>query len=407
MRAFSLVRYPLAVLAVGLVAVACSGSEPAGFGSGGGGGGGGGAGGSADAGDPNGGGGGGGGVIVVGPTPEEDAGRIGADAGCAGVKSEGKRSPVYMLIVLDGSGSMSGTKWTAASQAMGQFFTQVQTSNDQSFGLGLTVFEDSKSGQFGGNNVIQVPIRFVDAAQASSLATRMATSPSGLTPSLSTLTAAYANLASYAPAAPLQPGGKKVLVFISDGEPSSSGGRTTAQEKTAVEDLVRRQANLTPTEFVLTTFSVGVGPLNTTSGYDPRFMGRVAVAGGTAKPNCDVNNISDPARMCHFQLTPGSSATQLATEFLAAINTIRGLAASCEYSFTVPAGERLDPNLVSVSFTENGTATEVPKSSTDGWRYDNPSQPTKVILVGGWCDRVRNASEGKVEVVLGCAPKVN
>jgi hypothetical protein len=406
MRAFSLVRYPLAVLAVGLVAVACSGSDPSGFGSSGGGGGGGG-GSTADAGDPGGGGGGGGGGIIVGPSEEEDAGRLGADAGCAGVKSEGKRSPVYMLIVLDGSGSMLGTKWTATAQAMGSFFQQVQSSNDQSFGLGLTVFEDSKAAQFGGNNVIQVPIRFVDAAQGTALANRMNTTPNGLTPSLATLTAAFNNLASYAPVAPLQPNGKKVVVFISDGEPTSSGGRTTAQEKTAVEDLVRRQANLTPAELALTTFSVGVGPLNTTSGYDPRFMGRVAVAGGTAKPNCDVNNISDPARMCHFQLTPGSSASQLATDFLAAINAIRGLAASCEYSFTVPPGERLDPNLVSVSFTQNGTSTEVPKSSTDGWRYDNPSQPTKVILVGSWCDRVRNASEGKVEVVLGCAPKVN
>ena len=110
MRAFSLVRYPLAVLAVGLVAVACSGSDPAGFGSSSGGGGGGS---TADAGDPNGGGGGGGGGIIVAPPVEEDAGRLSADAGCAGVKSEGKRSPVYMLIVLDGSGSMTGTKWDA------------------------------------------------------------------------------------------------------------------------------------------------------------------------------------------------------------------------------------------------------------------------------------------------------
>lgn len=398
MRTFSLVRYPLAVLAAGLVAIACSGSDPSGFGPAGGGGGGS----TADAGDSTGGGG-----IIVTPSGEEDAGPLKADAGCAGVKSEGKRSPVYMLIVLDGSGSMLGTKWTATAQAMRAFFQQVQASNDPSFGLGLTVFEDTKSGQFGGNNAIQVPIRFVDAAQGTALANRMNTTPQGLTPSLATLTAAYNNVASYAPTAPLQSGGKKVIVFISDGEPTPSGGRTSAQEKTAVEDLVRRQANLTPAEFVLTTFSVGVGPLNTTAGYDPRFMGRVAVAGGTAKPGCDVNNITDPARMCHFQLTPGSSSSQLATEFLAAINAIRGLASSCEYAFTVPPGERLDPNLVSVSFTENGTATEIPKSTTDGWRYDNPSQPTKVILVGNWCDRVRTASEGKVEVVLGCAPKVN
>jgi hypothetical protein len=340
---------------------------------------------------------------VVSPPVEEDAGRLSPDAGCAGVKSEGKRSPVYMLIVLDGSGSMTGTKWTAASQAMGTFFQQVQASNDPSFGLGLTIFEDSKKTQFGGNNVIQVPIKFVDAAHAAALANRINTTPSGGTPTFTTLQAAYPNLASYNPLPPLQPNGKKVLVFISDGVPN--GGTT---EQTNSENLVRQQANLTPAELAITTFSVGVGPLGSASfSYDPRFMARLAVAGGTPRPNCDVNNTTDASRMCHFQLTPGSSASQLATDFLAAINAIRGLAASCEYSFTVPPGQQLDPNLVSVTFTQNGAATEVPKSTSNGWKYDNPSQPTKVILVGSWCDQVKAATEGKLEVVLGCAPKVN
>jgi hypothetical protein len=180
-----------------------------------------------------------------------------------------------------------------------------------------------------------------------------------------------------------------------------------SQEQTLTEGLVRQQAGIQPAELAITTFSVGVGPLGSPAGYDPRFMGRLAVAGGTAKANCDVNTTTDASRMCHFQLTPGSSASQLATDFLAAINAVRGLATSCEYSFTVPAGQQLDPNLVSVTFTQNGQSTEVPKSTSNGWRYDNPSNPTKVILEGGWCDQVRNASDGKIEIVLGCAPKVN
>ena len=401
MRFASSLRYPLSVLTLGLVAAACAGSSPSTFNSASG----------VDAGASTGGGGGGGGgggpdePVVVGPTEEEDAGRLSADAGCAGVKSEAKRSPVYMLVVLDGSGSMSSdSKWTASRTALMNFFTQVQASNDDSFGLGMTVFSDSRESSFGGRRVIQVPVRFVDAAQASSLSARLTgSSPSGGTPTFETMSAAYPNMAAYAPAAPLQNGGKKVIVHISDGVPN--GG---SSEQSQVVNLARQQANIQPADLAITTFSVGVGLIGgSTSGYDPKFMAQVAVAGGTARANCDVNNVSDATRMCHFQLTPGGSAAQLATDFLVAINAIRGMAASCEYAFTVPAGQTVDPNLVSVTFTENGTATEVPKNVTSGWQYDNPSNPTKVVLTGGWCDRVKAASAGKVEIVLGCAPKVN
>lgn len=397
MRIAPFLRTPLVVLSLGIVSAACAGtSTGSGFRAidGGSGGGGGGGGGQEDDGG-----------FSVGPTDEFDAGRISSDAGCAGVKSEGKRSPVYMLIVLDGSGSMgSSNKWTASVQALSQFFTQVRAANDPAFGLGMTVFEDSRTSSFGGNGAIQVPIRVVDAPQATALTSRLTgSSPYGGTPTYTTMQAAYTNVAAFDPQLPLLPNGKKVIVLISDGVPN--GGST---EQNNVINLARQKANIQPADLAITTFSVGVGPIGgSTTSYDPKFMAQVAVAGGTPRPNCDVNNISDPTRMCHFQLTPGSSAAQLAADFLAAINQIRGLAASCEYSFTVPAGQQLDPNLVSVTFTQNGQSTEVPKSTSNGWRYDNPSNPTKVILEGGWCDQVRNASDGKVEIVLGCAPKVN
>ncbi len=394
MRIVLNLRYPLAVLSLGLLTAACAGSSAPGFrGVDGSTGGGGGNGSEEDSG------------FSVGPTDDFDAGRLGSDAGCAGVKSEGTRSPVYMLLVLDGSGSMSSSsKWTASVQALTQFFAQVRTSSDPSLGLGMTVFEDSLTGSFGGNGAIQIPIRIVDQAHAAALTSRLTSaSPRGGTPTYTTMQSAYTNLAAFDPQLPLMPNGRKVIVLISDGVPN--GGTT---EQNNVINLTRQKANIQPAELAITTFSVGVGPIGgSTSAYDPKFMAQVAVAGGTPRPNCDVNNISDASRMCHFQLTPGASAAQLATDFLAAINAIRGLAASCEYSFTVPAGQQLDPNLVSVTFTQNGQSTEVPKSSTNGWRYDNPSNPTKVVLEGGWCDQVRNASDGKIEIVLGCAPKVN
>ena len=403
MRFISNLRQPLALvflLAAGAVAASCAGSTPADLTRGAGPGADGGPGGGADV--------GGGGANEDGfwaPQPEVDSGPLTPDAACAGVKSEAQRLPVYMLIVLDGSGSMSSNaKWASSVAALSDFFSRVAASSDLSFGLGMTVFSDSRESAYGGRLRIQVPIRFVDAAHQALLTTRLTSaSPSGGTPTLETMRPAYTNVAAYAPEAPLLPGGKKVIVLISDGVPN--GGTT---EQTNIINLARQQANLQPAELAIATFSMGVGLLGgSTSAYDPKFMAQVAVAGGTARAGCDVNDISNASRMCHFQLTPGANAAQLSADFLAAIQAVRGMAASCEYSFTVPAGQQLDPNLVSVSFTTAAGTTEIPKNAANGWQYDNAANPTKVILLGTWCEQVKAATAGKVEVVLGCAPRVN
>src|SRR5690606_24928316 len=140
------------------------------------------------------------------------------------------------------------------------------------------------------------------------------------------------------------------------------------------------------------TFSVGIGPFpGGAFSYDPKFMGDMAVAGGTrATPQCNpastnINNV------CHFQITPGGKPIQqLKNEFVNAINRIRGLAVGCEFNIVLDedAGN-VDPNKINVVWTDGkGKQNLIPQDDEDGWSYDDPENPTKVILNGQACGDV-------------------
>src|SRR3954464_5151492 len=83
------------------------------------------------------------------------------EAGCATATARAARQPVYMLIVLDGSGSMDKeNKWTAVVPALDAFFDDLKGQGDTTFGVGLTVFSDDrdKTNGKGPYPVIEVPI---------------------------------------------------------------------------------------------------------------------------------------------------------------------------------------------------------------------------------------------------------
>ena len=58
---------------------------------------------------------------------------------------------------------------------------------------------------------------------------------------------------------------------------------------------------------------------------------------------------------------------------------------------------------LNVVYTDNTGAEHVlVQNPANGWSYDNPADPTKVILHGADCNAVRNDPNGSVSVVLGC-----
>jgi hypothetical protein len=238
-----------------------------------------------------------------------DGGGGGAlDSGCATATAKTERAPVYMLIVLDGSGSMNkDDKWTAATSALDAIFDDLQSKSDKAFGVGLLAFSDQNdpsctslgcTGPYPGPS--DVGIASVDQAQHDKLRGRIDSSgPQGDTPTNAALSGGYKELESFTPEAPLPPGGKKVLVLMSDGEPSDSDkGQDTA--------LVAAEATKE-----ISTFALGIGPFPSSDtspqGYDPAFMGAIAQAGGTAPTGCNPDENANIANVCHFQITPGTS----------------------------------------------------------------------------------------------------
>ncbi len=333
------------------------------------------------------------------------------DGGCARASADAERAPVYMQIVLDGSGSMGDeNKWKAVVPALEAIYDDLLAKNDPSFGVGLITFADnldptcqtiqtpigpikgSCAGPYPSN--VDVPIAFVDKGQRDKLRGRIQPSgPAGDTPTKTGLEGGYKALETFSPKAPLLSNGKKVLVLMTDGLPSDS---------TASEDASLVSAEL---KKGITTFAVGIGPFPATDpkAYDPSFMGQLAVAGGAAPPGCNPNESSNPANTCHFQVTPGGkSAQQLTQDFIDAINKIRSAVATCEFILTKDGA--VDPSQVNVIYTDqNGVQHVLVQDGANGWTYDNPQNPSKVVLHGANCDTVKNDPKGKVAIILGCA----
>lgn len=351
----------------------------------------------------------------------------GGDGGsCATASAEATRVPVYMLLVVDGSGSMdglntsgsaympgereddplapnrpsnpvgkTGRKWIALRGALAAFVDDLAAKPDPNLAVGMYLFssntpKDAKN--------VDVPIAFVDAAHATTLKQRLLPPvfPNGGTPLFGAMKGQLPLLTSYVPAAPVKPGGKYVLVVMTDGIPTD--GKQACLDEAA--------SALSGTPSVL-TFAVGVGDETASAAdvYDEIFVGDLAEAGGTAPAGCNTNwSDADKSGVpCHFQITPGTkTAQQIQADFLAAVNKIRDTVSSCELTLDV-SSDNVDPTKVNVEYTSGaGVVSQIKQEEVDGWTYDDPGSPTKVILHGTSCTTLKEDAEGKVRIILGC-----
>ena len=326
-----------------------------------------------------------------------------------------------MLFVLDGSNTMNDYgKWNAIVPAISAIIDQVASKNDHTVGLGLIGFadRDDPTGQPGGvygpyPSSIDVPIGFVDAAQAAALKGRLATTPKGITPTQAALEGGYALLRDFQPPGSLRPGGRKVLVLITDGVPMSGLANFTCPPtdgvctQTQIANSVQLAENASKVDRI-NTFAVGVGAFPgdpAEMDYDPVFMGRLAVAGGTRRsPTCNPKENQNVANVCHFQVTPGMKTPQeLREEAFRTINAIREQTVGCDFAIkSPPTGLHLDSHTASVrQKLADGTKRTILPNATNGWSFDDPNRPTRVVLNGEACSNYRKQG-GEVEVVLAC-----
>lgn len=354
-------------------------------------------------------------------TPEDVLGLA-----CATGTAPADRVPVYMLFILDGSGSMRQQgKWEAAVSALSGIFDDFAGQSSGAFGVGLTVFADRNDKTIsdfwaGPYDKMDVPVAYVSAEQAQRLKARvMGTAPYLGTPTYEVLAGQLPALATFTPAAPLLPEGRRVAVFITDGvpDPDMPAGRNAVPWSL---DLVGKYAQgkggpVGQAHPAINTFVIGVGPFPGAAPdvYSPTFLGDLAVAGGTRQAaTCDPHEQMSEAGLCYLQITPPQTGTpskeeidRLTARFVSAIDKVRGDAALCEYTLKRADNDfMLDPANINVYYTDDkGQKTLIPKSDSAGWSYDDPRDPKRVLLHGASCDRVKADKGGKVTIIVGCA----
>jgi hypothetical protein len=113
-----------------------------------------------------------------------------------------------------------------------------------------------------------------------------------------------------------------------------------------------------------------------------------------------------------FDVGSGAAAQQALID---ALDEIRAGVISCEYTLPIPPASEgvLDLESVELSFTpgKNDDPITIKKvasadacgATTGGYYYDDPKNPSKVVLCPASCTGVRGATlDAKVELVFGC-----
>lgn len=292
---------------------------------------------------------------------------------------------------------LTGKKWLAARGALVSYFDTVAVANDPRLAVGMFLFD-------GGTNDTSpwaVAPAMVGVDQANALKTTVlppSYPTAGGTPLRAALRSQSAALAGFTPQAPLEAGGKRVLVVMTDGAPGDCGANRNA----CVEDV---QALVTG-ESAITTFVIGVGDVDDPEGsvYDERFLSRLAKAGGAAPADCNPDwNGQQPegTQPCHFQITPGEkSSDAIRDEMVAAFTQIAAKVQSCE--LTLNKTSPIDPNKVNVIYTAAGGAESQIPPGENGWSYDDPNDPNKVILNGAACEQLKADPNASIRIVIGC-----
>ncbi|HEY3450570.1 MAG TPA: hypothetical protein VGK67_29710 [Myxococcales bacterium] len=345
------------------------------------------------------------------------------DAGsqaCAAESTKAQQLPLDIYIMLDYSGSMSGTPWTQTTAAIEAFLAQPLTgvsvglqyfgvppagptqtcsvyscTNDSDCGTGcgpcLADYYYGKSCSGYSYSIDDSCLAAdyakpaVEIAPLPGVATDIHTSivahnsPNTLTPTAPALTGAIQHARDWAVA---HPGHVAIDIFATDGVPTEC----SPTDEAGVNAIAA--AGLAGTPKVL-TFVIGVGTSLTK-------LNGMAAAGGTGQA---------------YLVDTGGNVTQ---QMLTALNAIRGAALGCAYSIPPPtAGATLDLNKVNVQYTP-GTGGSPQlfvqvldeahcPSGSDGWHYDDSTNPTKIVLCSATCQRVQADTSGQVDILIGCA----
>jgi hypothetical protein len=319
------------------------------------------------------------------------------DAACAFSTHMGEQQALNAYMMLDYSASMQmNGKWTGITNAINsfvqqptsgisvgmQYFAQVAPPPDSGAIVGLfclipSLCDSCDPAAYAMPAIEIAPLPGVASQITSSLASH--TTPNTATPTGPALQGAIDHATAWSMAHPMD---VTVVILATDGDPSECGSaNSTASLLSQVETIAAAGVAATPK---ILTFVIGVGT-------ETANLNGIAMAGGTGSAF-----IVD-------------TSMNVSTQFLAALNKIRGAALGCQYKLPIPDSGLIDTGKVNVQFTPTGGKSElVPQvpskalcpTSGDAWYYDNPSNPSEILLCTTTCGTV--STGGTVNVLTGC-----
>lgn len=309
------------------------------------------------------------------------------DAACAAEAVQAELIPLDILILLDRSGSMYGTKWDGSVNALTSF-VNAPTSAGISTGIVYYPLDSVPYDEQCDYTLYDLPV--VDMGELPANAAAMAASlqgedpNGGTTPTYGALKGTLFWATAYQDA---NPNRKVIVVLATDGDPNSCPSSPVDQNSAAqIGNLAASALNYNGVQ----TYVVAI------QGSNVAALNQIAAAGGTGMA---------------FDVTGNINA------FSDKMEEIRKQALACEFNIPEPPmGNQVDPEKVAVKYTPGGSdmGMEIPKTtnfgtcgSSDGWYYDNDASPTKIFLCPGTCDAIQQDGEAKVDVLFGCKPDIN
>lgn len=182
------------------------------------------------------------------------------------------------------------------------------------------------------------------------------------------------------------PDRKTVVVLATDGVPDATCAAGTADPPNDLDNAAKMAKSLLDGTPSIPVFVIGVGD-------ELESLNAIAEAGGTERA---------------VLISDGASAQK---EFLDALQGIRKKSLACDY--LVPENNsKIDFDTVNVRYTEGRASPSTFFYVTDesgcdlkpdeGWYYDDPASPTKVVLCQSTCTRVVNAEDARIDIEYGC-----
>jgi hypothetical protein len=301
---------------------------------------------------------------------------------CATSSAEVALTPLDMALGVDTSYSMDfDDKWAHVRGALNVF---VHNPNYANMGVSLQFFPVRQQCNVELYGVPDVAMQVLPGVAPAFTAAVDAQRMFGGTPLVQVLEGMLGYLRDWASA---HPGRKPVIVLATDGIPDDTCSGSDIDPPNTLENAVAIAESAYAGEPSIPVFVIGVGA-------ELSALNRIAEAGGTGAAAV---------------LATGGNVTQ---KFLAALDDIRTSALSCEYEIPAPRTGKIDFDAVNVQFQNDAAAAETffyvedaagcSTAPEQSWHYDNPEQPSHVLLCPKTCERVSAASAASVSITFGC-----